>query len=84
VTKWAERRWPKAAWITGEGSYASVSLCPPAPTAILFETRAEAEGAKRGIDVGGCGGRCVGDHLVVKKGSRRPRVTGRRNGGQRR
>lgn len=61
----AKCRWRRAEWIVGSGPWASVSECPPAPTIMLFETRAEANIAKRQIDLTGCGGRCCNKHSVV-------------------
>jgi hypothetical protein len=62
----ARRKWPKAIWIIGSGEYASVSLCRPGTTVMLFETQAEADTAKDFINETGCGGGCRGDHVVIK------------------
>jgi hypothetical protein len=39
----AWKTWPRAIWIIGEGSNASVSRCPPGETVMLFGTMAEAD-----------------------------------------
>jgi hypothetical protein len=64
----ARRRWPKAIWIIGSGEYASVSLCPPGATVMLFASRMEAEIAKAAIDDTACGGRCRRQHEIVYLG----------------
>jgi len=72
----ARRRWPNAAWIIGEGPYASVSSCHHYPdhewdepcscvTVMLFEDHAEAAEAKAFIDKLACGGCCTRDHKIV-------------------
>ncbi len=62
----ARKKWPTAEWIIGSGAYASVSICPPAPTVMLFSSRAEADIAKQQIDATGCSGQCMGRHIVQK------------------
>jgi hypothetical protein len=61
----ARKRWPLAVWIIGEGNYASVSLCDPRPTVMLFQSQAEAEIAKAQIDDTACCGGCTGRHEIV-------------------
>lgn len=62
----ARKKWPTAAWIIGSGPYASVSLCRPYPSVMLFATLAEAEIAKGEIDATGCSGGCMGRHLIAR------------------
>jgi hypothetical protein len=61
----ARKLWPRAAWIIGNGAYASVSHCPPKGTVMLFETLAEARTAKALIDDTACGGGCSRQHEIV-------------------
>ena len=65
----AKRRWP-AAHISGDGPHGSLSLCPSGgtkyDTLYLYQTRKEAEAAKRLIDNTGCGGSCQGNHHLVE------------------
>jgi hypothetical protein len=56
---------PRAAWVMGEGEYASIAWCHT-PTVILWDTLAEAESAKAMIDSTGCGGRCYRRHEIVR------------------
>jgi len=60
----ARRAWPHAAWIIGDGPFASVAHCGVV-TVILFRTLAEACRAKVMIDQGACGHACHGAHEVV-------------------
>lgn len=60
----ALRRWPRAAWIIGNGPHASVAHCDET-TVMLFETRAEADLASSFIGKYGCGHACHRDHEVV-------------------
>lgn len=53
-------------WAVGEGGWASVSYCPPGPTAVLHDTREKAEAAQAAIDRRGCGGRCKRRHQVER------------------
>lgn len=62
----ARSRWPNAVWIIGNGPFASVSTCPPKPSAMLFQSYAEADTARRFIDTTGCGGSCSSEHTVVE------------------
>ena len=48
---------PRAAWVHGEGEYATVAWCNQ-PTVLLCPTFEEAQAAKAGIDSTACGGRC--------------------------
>jgi hypothetical protein len=68
----ARCRWPGAAWVTGEGRFASVSLCPPDVTVMLFREREKAEEAKGLIDRLACGGRCWKRHRLVDLAGVRP------------
>src|SRR5262245_30936390 len=61
----AECRWEDAAWVAGQGPWASVARCLRATTVMLFPTLEEAYEAKQAIDHTGCGGMCAGRHLVV-------------------
>ena len=65
----AKRLWPRAYWIVGEGSFATVADCRTDPyrvlTVMLHETRKEAERIMRRIDSTGCGGACCGNHTLV-------------------
>lgn len=56
---------PRAAWVHGEGEYASIAWCDE-PTVLLFATLAEAEQARAWIDQYACGSRCVHRHDVVR------------------
>lgn len=58
--KRAERLWPNAYWITGDGRWGSISECdaPEGATVWLHETLADAEDAIEFIDTFGCGCRC--------------------------
>src|SRR4051794_3885381 len=56
-TTLAKCRWPKAAWVAGDGPFALVAYCGTA-TVTLHETRAGAEASKRSIDWTACGGKC--------------------------
>jgi hypothetical protein len=47
----ARKLWPRALWIVGNGKHASPSACPPGCTVMLFGTGAEAEAAKREIEL---------------------------------
>ena len=60
----AKRRFPNAAWITGNGPWASLAACGVL-TVILYPTREQAETARAFIDQTGCGGGCYRDHAVV-------------------
>jgi hypothetical protein len=62
--------WKRAHWVTGEGPYALVAKCASGPyssavTVTLWETKAEAEKSKTGIDYYGCGGKCTQVHEIV-------------------
>ena len=57
--------WKRAAWITGEGPYASVANCR-ALTVILYTTAEDAQKAKQFIDNVGCGGQCHKRHEIIK------------------
>jgi hypothetical protein len=56
--------WPKAAWVQGEGAWASLAWCRVL-TIELYRTRERAEAAKRTIDSTGCGGGCHRVHEIV-------------------
>lgn len=58
--------WPRAAWVAGDGPFASVSWCPRGLTVVLHETALGAANAVRTIDAAGCGGRCIGNHEVIR------------------
>jgi hypothetical protein len=65
--------WPRAVWITGEGPFALVARCPSGPsrrrsalTITLWRTPRDAEVSKAFIDSTGCGGRCWGDHEIIR------------------
>jgi hypothetical protein len=59
----ARRRWPRAAWITGDGPFALVAYCPP--TTVTLWTTMEAAQAKRdSLDGWRCGHTCSGRHFV--------------------
>lgn len=57
--------WRRAAWIQGNGPYASVAYCR-VTTVMLYATAAEAEEAKAIIDASACGGRCSRRHEVIQ------------------
>lgn len=62
----AKKRWGKeAAWIAGHGRFALLAWCRVL-TVTLWETKAEAEMAKNGIDKFGCGGACSRHHEIVE------------------
>lgn len=64
TTQQARKRWPKAVWIDGRGSYASLAHCN-GTTVNLFETLAEAKQAKHFVDAFGCGRGCHMRHEIV-------------------
>jgi len=65
-------RWRRAIWVSGEGRYASVSLCghlvgrgwQDTPVQ-LYRERDDAEAANRAIDATGCGNRCSRNHFTT-------------------
>jgi hypothetical protein len=69
----AERLWPKHAWITGDGPYATISLCDnydpppdyPTTTVMLHATEQDARKALEAIDRRACGGGCTRDHWLL-------------------
>jgi hypothetical protein len=63
----ARRRWPAAAWVIGDGPWASVAYCDTT-TVMLFATQAEAERAQSFIDRLACGHACVREHELVELG----------------
>jgi hypothetical protein len=63
----AECRYPYAAWVNGEGPWATLARCR-AFTLTLHASEAEAVSAKAQIDHTGCGGKCSGKHSVVRLG----------------
>jgi hypothetical protein len=64
--------WPRAAWIIGDGAFASVSYCGRAAyrgryvTVELHRTAGGALAAKGIIDATACGGHCTRQHAVVE------------------
>lgn len=65
--KWqkkAEKRWPNAEWITGEGKFAVLAHCRRL-TVTLWPNIEKAEEAKQRIDETACGGHCTRDHEIV-------------------
>jgi len=58
--------WRRAAWIMGDGEYASVAWCHRGATVQLHATAGEAEQAKAIIDASACGGRCTRRHEVIR------------------
>jgi hypothetical protein len=56
--------WPRAAWVQGDGAYASLAHCHVL-TVWLYDTLEEAEHAKWFIDWHGCGGKCSNHHEIV-------------------
>lgn len=60
----AEKRYRNAAWIEGHGRFAVLAHCKVL-TVTLWNTRQEAQDAKRFIDDIGCGGVCKGKHEIV-------------------
>lgn len=62
----ATKRWPNAAWITGDGPVAVVAPCRGI-TVTLWKTREAAEQEKARIDRTGCGGMCdPARHQIVE------------------
>jgi hypothetical protein len=55
-----------ALWVSGKGEYAVLAYCGDALTITRWPTLEEAVAAKRRIDGTGCGGRCVGVHLIMR------------------
>lgn len=53
-----------AAWVTGEGPYLVLAYCHQL-TVTRHQTLEKAIRAKQGIDGSGCGGNCVGVHLIA-------------------
>jgi len=60
----ARQRWPRAAWIAGDGPYATVSDCPPL-TVELHRTRAKADATLDFLTDCSCGHCCTGRHRIV-------------------
>ncbi|WP_409186711.1 hypothetical protein F9C11_21720 [Amycolatopsis sp. VS8301801F10] len=63
--------WPQAAWISGEGQYATVSRCSESAvrqvvSVALHDDLAKAKEALDLINATACGGRCVKDHELIK------------------
>jgi hypothetical protein len=63
--KFALCTFPRAAWVQGEGPYASLAWCREL-TVQLFATEAAALAAKDTIDSTACGGACSKNHEVVQ------------------
>ena len=63
----ARRRWPRAAWITGDGRHASIAYCGTT-TVMLFTSRTEADEAKASIDRFACGHDCRRQHEIIDLG----------------
>ncbi len=60
----AERRYPEAVWIMGEGPFAVLAHCKSLKVT-LHKTREDAERAKDWIDDMACGGGCTNDHEII-------------------
>jgi hypothetical protein len=60
----ARRRRPAAAWIIGDGPYASVAYWDET-TVMLFATKGEAAHAKAFIDRLACGHACLREHELA-------------------
>lgn len=56
--------WPHAAWVQGEGQYATVTRCDTT-TVVLKRTPEEARATKQAIDRDGCGTGCTRRHALV-------------------
>ena len=61
----AQRIWPQAEWITGEGPFALLAHCRVL-TITLHQDLARAEQAKQRIDTFCCGGACSGCHELLE------------------
>ncbi len=61
----AECAWPGAAWIEGEGRWASVAWCRDL-TVQLFDSLDDAIAAQDAIDRKACGGACERRHELVE------------------
>lgn len=61
----AQRLWPRARWIKGDGSYALLAHCDVL-TIALYASGADAIRAKAALDEHGCGSRCVADHDLIR------------------
>jgi hypothetical protein len=57
--------WRRAVWVRGEGPYAVLAHCRSL-TIALYADLEDAEYAKRLIDRTACGGRCTGDHEIIR------------------
>ena len=55
---------PRAAWITGSGPYATLAWCGTL-TVTLHATPEQAAAAREFIDSYGCGGQCYDRHEIV-------------------
>jgi hypothetical protein len=60
----ARLRWPKVAWVEGNGRYALLAWCDVL-TVTLWSTEYEAQKQKRFIDRTGCCGECTNRHEIV-------------------
>lgn len=64
--------WPKAAWISGEGPYATVTRCPHSVnlrgviTVMLHKSVEVAQHALREVNNTGCGGQCIKKHELIE------------------
>lgn len=61
----ARCRWPRAAWIAGEGPFAVTALCRPL-TVTLHPTVEAAEAELAFIAEHGCGHTCTGAHELIR------------------
>jgi hypothetical protein len=66
----AQRLYPRALWIHGQGRYASLAVCSGL-TVMLYATMEDARQGKQWIDRCGCGHACRGEsrpamHTIVE------------------
>lgn len=58
--------WPRAAWVLGNGPFASVSRCRGRITVQLHNDEQQARSALATIDSTACGGLCSRQHALVR------------------
>ena len=56
--------WRRAEYVTGDGPWALLTLCPPLEVS-LHQTEEEAVSMRQMLDRCGCCGSCVGMHRIV-------------------
>ena len=57
--------WPCAAWVLGEGQFATIRGCGGQTTVLLHPSVEEARSALRRMHPGGANGRCEQRHVLI-------------------